>query len=525
MAEPRTRLGRILQQEYQSKGIIGGAVSALGKRSLEKLDIRNALFGGTGLGSVIGQKIFGKGYSATSKSGSKSGVSSVTDLSQNLNSSVLEEININSRISAKNSVVFPSMARDMNLMRMNIAKLVKLQGGTPSTRADMFFSRSKERELMYETQMGKLSRVALNRGASNTPQKIKTENKSFFENILDVFKDDVLTTVLTRVITTLSTPTMIASLAALVGLVALSRTSPGKLFPESTEKLERNRINEALKLSQTEEGREKMARAAEKDAKNAIPGTGPTSEDIEGIRAGKKIYYRRLNRETGQTEDKVVDVQQAARESISSSNKSSGFDLSKLSDEQKRMADLIYTRFTEAGFSDAQAKAAIANALAESSLRPTASNISDKEESYGLFQMNRKGGLGSGYTPEQLKDPEFNIQLAIDAAKKSKAFTQATDVKEATKAFVTDIERPKDQASAISKRTSLVMELESKNIGSRINQSSLNNQMAKTDTNNGGSVVNNVNNVNNNNGGSSGQLATADVMDTELGRLLMTRMY
>lgn len=520
MAEPRTRLGRILQQEYQSKGIIGGAVSALGKRSLEKLDIRNALFGGTGLGSVIGQKIFGKGYSATSKSGSKSGVSSVSDLSQNLNSSVLEEISINSRISAKNSVVFPSMARDMNLMRMNIAKLVKLQGGTPSTKADMFFSRSRDRELMYENQMGKFSRVK-----SNTPQKIKTENKSLVGSLLDVFTGDILSTVLTRVITTLSTPTMIASLAGLIGLIALSRTSPGKLFPENTENLERNRINEALKLSQTEKGREQMAKAAEEHAKNAIPGTGPTSEDIEGIRAGKKIYYRRLNRETGKTEDKVVDVQQAARESISSSNKSSGFDLSKLSDEQKKMADLIYTRFTEAGFSDAQAKAAIANAIAESSLRPTASNITAKEESYGLFQMNRKGGLGSDYTPEQLKDPEFNIQLAIAAAKKSKSFTQATTVQEATKAFVTDIERPKDQAAAISKRTSLVMELESKNIGSRINQSSLNNQMAKNDNGAGNNVVTNVNNVNNNGGGSSGQILSADVMDTELGRLLMTRMY
>ena len=56
-----SRLATILQNEYKSKGIVGGAFSALGKRSLEKLDIRNALFGGSGLGSVIGQKIFGKG--------------------------------------------------------------------------------------------------------------------------------------------------------------------------------------------------------------------------------------------------------------------------------------------------------------------------------------------------------------------------------------------------------------------------------------------------------------------------------
>ena len=60
-----SRLANILQQEYKTKGLIGGAASSLGKRSLEKLDIRNALFSGGGIGSIIGTKIFGKGYSAT----------------------------------------------------------------------------------------------------------------------------------------------------------------------------------------------------------------------------------------------------------------------------------------------------------------------------------------------------------------------------------------------------------------------------------------------------------------------------
>lgn len=63
----KSRLSDILEQEYKTKGILSGASSAIGKRTMEKLDIRNALFGGSGLGSIIGRKVFGKGYSATRK--------------------------------------------------------------------------------------------------------------------------------------------------------------------------------------------------------------------------------------------------------------------------------------------------------------------------------------------------------------------------------------------------------------------------------------------------------------------------
>ena len=62
-----SRLADILREEYKTKGVFSGTTSAMGKRSLEKLDIRNALFGGSGVGSAIGQKIFGKGYRAIKK--------------------------------------------------------------------------------------------------------------------------------------------------------------------------------------------------------------------------------------------------------------------------------------------------------------------------------------------------------------------------------------------------------------------------------------------------------------------------
>jgi len=116
------------------------------------------------------------------------------------------------------------------------------------------------------------------------------------------------------------------------------------------------------------------------------------------------------------------------------------------------MADLIYNRFREAGFSDVQARAAVANAIAESNLNPNAKNITAKEESYGLFQMNRKGGLGTNHTPENLMDPNYNIGLAIQAAKESKGFVNATTIEQAVSSFVKDVERPANQEAAILKR-------------------------------------------------------------------------
>jgi hypothetical protein len=142
------------------------------KQSKEKMDIRNSLFGGSGLGSIIGRKVFGKGYSATGKD------SKISSSSEGLGagaSTILQEININSKVTAKNSLAMPSMARDIFLMKQNIAKLVKLQGETPTTKAGNWFSRQAARESAYESQFGKKS-------SANTPTKMeeKKESGGFF---------------------------------------------------------------------------------------------------------------------------------------------------------------------------------------------------------------------------------------------------------------------------------------------------------------------------------------------------------
>jgi len=65
-------------------------------------------------------------------------------------------------IIAKNSMSLPGMARDMNVLRQNIVKLVKLKGGKTSRfggKADAFFKTSKEREESLESEIASKRKV------------------------------------------------------------------------------------------------------------------------------------------------------------------------------------------------------------------------------------------------------------------------------------------------------------------------------------------------------------------------------
>ena len=176
-----SKLADILKNEYKSKGIVTGAASAVGKKALEKLDIRNALFGGSGIGSIIGQKLFGKGYSATSAKNLSANQTPITASAPAIDNTLLQSLNQNAAISAKNSMSIPMMSRDMNVMRQNIVKLVKLQGGTPSTKADMFFSKAKEREAQYENAMEKSKPTKI----GEKPKDDEKEKKGFVGKLLE----------------------------------------------------------------------------------------------------------------------------------------------------------------------------------------------------------------------------------------------------------------------------------------------------------------------------------------------------
>ena len=114
-------------------------------------------------------------------------------------------------------------------------------------------------------------------------------------------------------------------------------------------------------------------------------------------------------------------------------------------------AKIIYDKFREAGYSDIQAKAAIANALAESQLDATIqSNVVKngvREESYGLFQINRK--KHPEYTIDDLKDPVKNTDAMLEIMrtkhpKDDKYFKGITDQDKATEEFMKKFEIPGD---------------------------------------------------------------------------------
>ena len=156
MAE--SRLAEIYRKELKTKGLLGALVSASGARMKEKTDIRNIL-PQTGISGAAFEKMFGKKYryggnkDSVRSSGGDSGGGEVSKSMEEK----LTRIGVDSKLTAKNTIVLPAMARDMNLMRMNMQKMVKLSGGTPSNKSDMFFKRASDRETQYESQFKKNS--------------------------------------------------------------------------------------------------------------------------------------------------------------------------------------------------------------------------------------------------------------------------------------------------------------------------------------------------------------------------------
>ena len=674
-----SRLADILQQEYKTKGLVGGAFSALGKSSREKSDIRNMIFGGSGLGSIVGRKVFGKGYSATDRSGK---VSNVSETISSGSSSVLQEISINGKIAAKNSMSLPRIAEQMNIMQKNIAKMVKLQGGTPSTKAQNYFSSAKFRENAYEASFNKNAK-------GTTPTKVEGKKEGGLGGILGLVSSlfgglatKLLSfgSIVAGLVGTLAAvgTLLMGTVKLIMGVVSmlpggkllikglkLGALAAGGLFAANALSESGNGNSQGSNIGNTLAGTaagiggalavgsavsagSKLVTAGKATAgaisnakvasnpyvqmsggatdpkskwgkflkflerkspklfakfgarlatagilatipvvgwvaallqlglsialayeiynlwreftndkdlqkENSSPSTTPEAMSFEDALIGAFAEALGLNQPTPtsptpeapslpkagtaeavkqqsflggqqQTYDSLgggefgpdmlaatgVNADQVDNTSSTSPTRAGGGD----------MATLIRNKFKAAGFTDAQAEGAVANAMAESGLNPNAHN-SKGEDSVGLFQMNRKGGLGKGYSVEQLKDPNFNIDLAIEAAKKSKRFKEAKTAEEATKAFMIDVERPKDQsASAQAKRVAFLNKTGEK-IGEASSAAAAANRVPAPSS--GGNSTTNINNVGG--GNQSGLSASAaNPYDTELARFLTGMM-
>jgi hypothetical protein len=159
-----TRFTEIYKKELRGGGILSSMGSAALGKTRERLDVRNMLFGGSGFISSTGQKIFGKGYSATGSSASKltTGGDAGATIVNELASSMAKQETLLAVI-AKNTMNMNYMARDMNIMRQNIITLTKSVAGKSSKNADALFFSAKRRDSILS------SKASLNKRDTTKP--------------------------------------------------------------------------------------------------------------------------------------------------------------------------------------------------------------------------------------------------------------------------------------------------------------------------------------------------------------------
>ena len=102
------------------------------------------------------------------------------------------------------------------------------------------------------------------------------------------------------------------------------------------------------------------------------------------------------------------------------------------------------------------ARMAFITAWYESRLDPTVSNTQRPDDSWGLFQLNRNGGIGKGYAPSMLLDPVANATILAAVLKKRisifaslikrEAALQPTSVGDWIRVFTVQIQRPASPA-------------------------------------------------------------------------------
>lgn len=167
---------RYISEIESGKGLISGAKGAakgtakdFGKK-FSKESLVRSMFGGDDILSALIRTKFGvKGKQKKDKEPSPE-----SSVGQGISSEGISFI----KIIAKNSMSLPGMARDMNVMRQNVQKLVKLRAGPQkkggkayAEGADAFFLREDERERAIEAQRAKLDGKTVTTSGSTDTKK------------------------------------------------------------------------------------------------------------------------------------------------------------------------------------------------------------------------------------------------------------------------------------------------------------------------------------------------------------------
>jgi hypothetical protein len=174
---------RYLSGLESGKGLVGAGKSALkgAAGDLKPKNIKESLirsfFGGD---DIISSAIRGS-FGVKKKSTKEKGVIPVSGDTEGTGDS-----RIFLKIIAKNSMSIPGIARDMNVLRQNLQKLVKLKGGKASTGADAFFLKQGEREAALEAQTDKERTPKEKQGEGEDKKSSLLSQK--FKAIIEVFK-------------------------------------------------------------------------------------------------------------------------------------------------------------------------------------------------------------------------------------------------------------------------------------------------------------------------------------------------
>lgn len=205
-------LADLVRSRRESGGSIAGSLSyGFKERIKESFDPRRMINQG-GLLTALFPNL--KSYKAGSGKRSIGSKSILGENSQLSSDPILESIRLNTRTSAKNSLVLPSMARDVFVMNKNIKQMVKIFGGKPKDTADEWFSRQAAREAAYESRFG--LKTKSKKDTKPTPEK-EPDKKGFFRTIADMVMKIPFIASLAGVISKLSGA--IAKIAGPVGSV------------------------------------------------------------------------------------------------------------------------------------------------------------------------------------------------------------------------------------------------------------------------------------------------------------------
>jgi hypothetical protein len=145
-----SKLSEIISRRRSSgQSRTGALFGSLKDKVKETIDPRQ-IFNQTGILTALFPSL--KAYKADSKPQKFNNTGSPSWLDVKPKNVQVENIEKNTEIFAKNSMYFPEIARDINVSRINVSKLVKLVSPAAAEKADMYYKKTSEMEKSYESK-------------------------------------------------------------------------------------------------------------------------------------------------------------------------------------------------------------------------------------------------------------------------------------------------------------------------------------------------------------------------------------